>query len=73
VADLDRRIAEMMDMRRTLETLVHCCRGNDRPDCPILDDLADQDQPPAPRIGARGKTLATAAPRRGATTAKDVR
>ena len=40
VADLDRRIAEMMDMRRTLETLVHCCRGNDRPDCPILDDLA---------------------------------
>jgi MerR family copper efflux transcriptional regulator len=27
-------------MQRTLQTLVSCCQGNDRPDCPILDDLA---------------------------------
>jgi hypothetical protein len=27
-------------MQRTLQTLVHCCHGDDRPDCPILDDLA---------------------------------
>ena len=27
-------------MRRTLEHLVHHCHGDQRPDCPILDDLA---------------------------------
>jgi MerR family transcriptional regulator, copper efflux regulator len=40
MADLDARIAELQGMRRTLETLVHCCHGDSRPDCPILDDLA---------------------------------
>ena len=25
---------------RTLATLLACCHGDDRPDCPILDDLA---------------------------------
>ena len=39
-ADLQRRIDEMQAMRRTLEHLAHCCHGDDRPDCPILDDLA---------------------------------
>jgi Cu(I)-responsive transcriptional regulator len=40
MADLDARIAELQGMRRSLEHLVHCCHGDDRPDCPILDDLA---------------------------------
>jgi len=40
MADLDARIAELQGMRRTLEHLVHCCHGDGRPDCPILDDLA---------------------------------
>ena len=40
MADLDARIAELQGMRRTLEHLVHCCHGDSRPDCPILDDLA---------------------------------
>jgi Cu(I)-responsive transcriptional regulator len=39
-ADLERRIAEMTAMKRTLEHLVHCCRGDERPDCPILDELS---------------------------------
>ena len=39
VADLTRRIDEMTAMRRTLEELVACCHGDDRPDCPILDGL----------------------------------
>lgn len=39
VADLQRRIAEMQAMQRTLSTLATCCHGDDRPDCPILDDL----------------------------------
>jgi Cu(I)-responsive transcriptional regulator len=38
--DLQRRIDEMQAMKRTLEHLAHCCQGNGRPDCPILDDLA---------------------------------
>ena len=40
VADLERRIAEMEAMRQTLQQLAHCCKGNSRPDCPILSELA---------------------------------
>ncbi|HSI54141.1 MAG TPA: Cu(I)-responsive transcriptional regulator [Ramlibacter sp.] len=40
VAALDARMAEMAAMRKTLQHLVHCCSGDDRPDCPILDDLS---------------------------------
>ncbi|HEY3145078.1 MAG TPA: Cu(I)-responsive transcriptional regulator [Dongiaceae bacterium] len=40
VADLDRKIAEMQAMVRTLKHLAHNCHGDERPDCPILDDLA---------------------------------
>jgi MerR family copper efflux transcriptional regulator len=39
VEDLNTRIAEMEAMKRTLETLIHCCQGDHRPDCPILDEL----------------------------------
>ena len=39
VADLQRRIDEMEAMRRTLERLANCCHGDDRPDCPILEEL----------------------------------
>ena len=41
VADLDRRMSEMAAMKRTIEALAACCHGDDRPDCPILDELAD--------------------------------
>lgn len=41
IADLARRIASMQAMQRTLEDLVQCCTGDERPECPILDDLAD--------------------------------
>ena len=40
VADLERRIAEMAAMKQTLQHLAHCCQGNNRPDCPILTELA---------------------------------
>lgn len=39
VADLERRIAEMTAMKRTLEHLAHACHGDGRPECPILEDL----------------------------------
>ncbi len=41
VADLDRRMEEMAAMKRTLERLADCCHGDERPDCPILDELAE--------------------------------
>ena len=41
INDLNRKIAQLQGMRRSLEHLVHHCRGDERPDCPILDDLAD--------------------------------
>ena len=42
VQDLNQRMAEMETMRKTLEHLVHCCHGDQRPDCPILDELGGQ-------------------------------
>lgn len=38
--ELEQRIAAMQGMQRTLAHLVHCCHGDQRPDCPILDDLS---------------------------------
>ena len=38
--ELENRIQAMQDMRRTLQKLVQSCQGDDRPDCPILDNLA---------------------------------
>jgi Cu(I)-responsive transcriptional regulator len=40
VEELNQRIAAMQAMQRSLSTLLGCCHGDDRPDCPILDDLA---------------------------------
>lgn len=41
---LSERIAAMQAMQRSLQSLVQCCHGDDRPDCPILDDLAAADE-----------------------------
>ena len=40
VDELTQRIVAMQSMQRTLSGLLSCCQGNERPDCPILDDLA---------------------------------
>ena len=40
VRDIDRKIAELEAMRATLTRLIRQCRGDMRPECPILDDLA---------------------------------
>lgn len=39
VQSLEARIREMQEMKAVLEHLVHSCAGDNRPDCPILDDL----------------------------------
>ncbi|MGA7816844.1 Cu(I)-responsive transcriptional regulator [Caballeronia sp.] len=40
VEELDRRIAELTEMRETLAHLAVHCQGDARPDCPILERLA---------------------------------
>lgn len=37
--DIDRKIEQLQSMRHTLAQLVEACAGDDRPDCPILQDL----------------------------------
>ena len=39
VEELDQRIESMQAMQRTLTNLLDHCHGDDRPDCPILDDF----------------------------------
>ena len=48
IADLQGRIARLEDMASTLQTLVDCCAGDGRPDCPILGGL---EEAPAPAAG----------------------
>ena len=38
--ELAQRIVALQAMQRSLDDLLCHCPGNDRPDCPILDDLA---------------------------------
>ncbi len=45
VDDLAARIEAMQAMQRTLHQLLHHCHGDERPDCPILDDLASRTGP----------------------------
>ena len=41
---IDQKLRELQAMKATLSHLVHCCAGDDRPDCPIIDSLADTPQ-----------------------------
>ena len=42
IVAIDHKIAELEGMRATLQHLVERCHGDDRPECPILDELADR-------------------------------
>lgn len=37
---LDRKLEELQSMKNALAHLVHCCHGDERPECPILENLA---------------------------------
>jgi len=43
IDELERKIAELEAMKRTLQALAHSCHGDQRSDCPILDDLASHE------------------------------
>jgi len=40
IKEVDRKIAELRSLKRVLSDLVEACHGDDRPDCPIIDDLS---------------------------------
>jgi MerR family transcriptional regulator, copper efflux regulator len=40
IAEIDRKMQELAGMRAALVSLADSCQGDERPECPILDDLA---------------------------------
>ena len=40
LGEIDREIEELKSMRAVLAELVEACHGDDRPSCPIIEDLA---------------------------------
>jgi MerR family copper efflux transcriptional regulator len=56
IAELDAKLQELQDMKATLEHLVHCCQGDDRPDCPIIENLANEATAPGPAAAAGART-----------------
>jgi MerR family transcriptional regulator, copper efflux regulator len=52
VATLETKIRELQGMVDTLKHLTHCCAGDDRPDCPILADLAGSETASGPEHAA---------------------
>ena len=61
--ELEAKLMDLQAMKSTLENLVRCCHGDDRPDCPIIETLESTDaaassQPPGdagrdPRAGLK--------------------
>lgn len=43
VMDLERKVAELAEMREALQGLADACDGDQRPECPILRDLEGPD------------------------------
>ncbi len=39
LAEIDRKIAELTAIRNSISELAHRCHGDDKPECPILDEL----------------------------------
>jgi len=68
--ELAQRIEALQAMQRTLGQLLHLCPGDERPDCPILDDLSQ----PACTVAAKSSTKlykpATSSARDGNTRAR---
>lgn len=42
VAAIEDKVRELQSMRATLQTLIHACQGDHRPDCPILEEIAGE-------------------------------
>lgn len=54
IEELNNDIAKLQSIRGQLQSLVSCCHGDNRPDCPILEDLAGE---PVQPQGKRTKQI----------------
>ena len=41
ISEIDAKLVELKDLRHQLSFLANNCKGNDRPECPILEALSD--------------------------------
>lgn len=55
IQELEQKAQELLAMKATLEHLVHCCHGDDRPECPILERLEHAGAPPEPTADRKGR------------------
>lgn len=44
LTEIDRKLAELTELRDTLRVLVRSCHGDKRPDCPIIEGLGGKDR-----------------------------
>ena len=54
IDDLEQRIENMRQMADTLKSLISCCAGDDRPECPILQRLGEGEEGAAPAAAPAG-------------------
>ncbi|PTW61703.1 transcriptional regulator [Breoghania corrubedonensis] len=40
ITEIDAKLEELTSLRDTLARLIHACHGDERPDCPILNEIA---------------------------------
>tara|TARA_B100000900_G_C20586404_1_gene719766 strand:+ start:104 stop:289 length:186 start_codon:yes stop_codon:yes gene_type:complete len=41
ISKIDAKLIELKDLKHQLSFLANNCKGNDRPECPILEALSD--------------------------------
>lgn len=42
IAEIDKKLQELQNLKAQLNTLATACQGDERPDCPILDALSEK-------------------------------
>jgi hypothetical protein len=53
IEELERKASAIQAMTATLKHLVKHCHGDDRPDCPIIDEFANPGDDAPPAVNAR--------------------
>ena len=53
IAELESKVAAIEEMTKTLKHLASHCHGDDRPECPIIEEIAKVADGKSPRVNAR--------------------
>ena len=56
IQELEQKAQELLAMKATLEHLVVCCHGDERPDCPILEKLGEENVTLRAATGSKNKS-----------------